>query len=133
MKLSVALMLGVAAFADLAAAGGFKDSCKSDWYLDGSHLVANCRRSDGSYLRSRQDMNLCIGYYKSSGLLTGQDGGNAWSGCINMRKEGSGSIKGSCKTRNGAGIWLESTLDINAFTTNDNGYLWCYGHRSAPF
>lgn len=74
MKLSVAFTLGVAGLADLAAAGGFKDSCKSDWYVEDRHyIVANCRRKDGSYMRTRQDTNLCIGYFKSSGTLMGSD------------------------------------------------------------
>jgi len=75
MKFLVAFTLGLAALADLAAAeGNFKNTCKTDWYVeDGHYMVATCKRKDGSYMRTRQDMNLCIGYYKSSGVLLGQD------------------------------------------------------------
>jgi hypothetical protein len=28
--------------------------------MDGKHMIAECRRLNGQYRRTRQDMNLCI-------------------------------------------------------------------------
>jgi hypothetical protein len=79
MKLTVVLSVGMVLLPEMAsAAGGFFQSCKNtvspplvlrpklctdttrQWYMDGSKLVAECKRWNGSYMRSRQDMNLCM-------------------------------------------------------------------------
>ncbi|KAG7289315.1 hypothetical protein NEMBOFW57_005682 [Staphylotrichum longicolle] len=61
MKITIALSIGMALLPEIAsAAGGFFQSCKNSWYMDGSKMVAECKRWNGSYMRSRQDMNLCM-------------------------------------------------------------------------
>ena len=76
MKLSLGFTLGLAGLAQLAAAdNGFKDSCNSDWYVDGGHyMIANCRRPDGSLVRTRMDLNLCMGRNTANGSLLGKQG-----------------------------------------------------------
>ncbi|KAK4458147.1 hypothetical protein QBC42DRAFT_290881 [Cladorrhinum samala] len=133
MKLSLGFTLGLAGLAQLAAAdNGFKDSCNSDWYVEGGHyMIANCRRPDGSLVRTRMDLNLCMGRNTANGSLLGKQGGNAWNACTDLRKAGAASIGGSCL--NGLGYWVYSTVDINQFIGNTNGYLSCYRQRAPTY
>lgn len=34
--------------------------------MDGKHLITECRRLNGQYMRTRQDMNLCITNFKGA-------------------------------------------------------------------
>ncbi|KAK4171443.1 hypothetical protein QBC36DRAFT_94865 [Triangularia setosa] len=130
MKLMLAtLTLGLAALPELASAG-FAASCSWSWQ-EPKYVVATCRKNDGSNFRTRQDMNLCVGANNFSGKLQSQNVGNAFLQCWSTSKSGNTDLKSTCWD------WYEadvtSTLNIDAYMQNLDGYLWCHGHRSAPY
>jgi hypothetical protein len=91
MKLSAAVSMGLFLLPEMAtAAGGFYNSCKSNvgslipprcsparlrracplttalqWHIErGYYMVAECRRNNGSYRKTSQNLNLCVANYK---------------------------------------------------------------------
>jgi hypothetical protein len=88
MKLAVIVATGLSVLAELASAGGgFCQSCKSSvglssyspseyswcpntvrpqWHIEGNHyMIDECRKNNGAYRRTRQDLNLCVGNFDS--------------------------------------------------------------------
>ena len=63
MKFTLAtITLGLAALPEFAsAAGNFLASCKDIYWINPNFLVATCKKKDGTWMKTRQDMNLCIG------------------------------------------------------------------------
>ncbi|KAK4161161.1 hypothetical protein QBC43DRAFT_346835 [Cladorrhinum sp. PSN259] len=125
MKFSLAtITLGIAVLPELVSAG-FSASCTWDWQ-DPKYVVATCKRKDGSKLRTRQDMNLCI--KNDNGYLVPANNGQAFLTCANTSKVGPSHIDSECD-------WDEGYVSINldTFMENQDGYLWCFGHRSAPY
>ncbi|KAK4462341.1 hypothetical protein QBC42DRAFT_286515 [Cladorrhinum samala] len=129
MKFTLAtITLGLAALPELAfAAGGFASTC--DWYwMERNFLVGNCRKKDGTYMRTRQDMNLCV--KNDGGSLTPRDNGHAFDSCSVVGKSGTSVIQAWCSSSE---IMSPTDLDLNTFVENRDGYMWCFNHRSAPY
>ncbi|KAK0742029.1 hypothetical protein B0T21DRAFT_282866 [Apiosordaria backusii] len=130
MKFTLAtLTLGLAALPELASAG-FSSTCSWSWQ-EPKYIVATCKRKDGSNLRTRQDMNLCVGADNWTGKLKTQDVGNAFNQCWNTAKASNTELRSTCWDFDESDV--TSTVNIDGIMNNDDGYLWCYGHRSAPY
>ncbi|KAK4184404.1 hypothetical protein QBC35DRAFT_58566 [Podospora australis] len=132
MKLTTIFTVGLVALAETASAG-FIDSCNSDWYWDRNFMIANCRKTDGTIRRTRQDMNLCVGTV--NGVLVPQNTGNAFvAACGPGTKVAPTSVQAQCQ-RNVPGLspFVTTTLNLNTFVENNNGFLHCFGHNGAPF
>ncbi|CAP70140.1 uncharacterized protein PODANS_3_2430 [Podospora anserina S mat+] len=130
MKLTLsALTVALAALPELASAG-FAASCSWSWQ-EPKYVVATCAKKDGTPWRTRQDMNLCVGVDRFTGRLVSRDTGNAFLECWNTRKDGNTDLKSTCWN------WDEEevrgNLNIDAYMQNLDGWLWCHGHRSAPY
>ncbi|KAK4655425.1 hypothetical protein QC762_0049890 [Podospora pseudocomata] len=130
MKLTLsALTLALAALPELALAG-FAASCTWSWQ-EPKYVVANCKKKDGSNFRTRQDMNLCVGVDNWTGRLISQNTGNAFLECWDTHKDGNTGIRSTCWDYTEADV--VSTVNIDAYMQNLDGWLWCHGHRSAPY
>ncbi|KAK4461484.1 Cyanovirin-N [Cladorrhinum samala] len=127
MKFTLAtITLGLATLPELTlAGGGFASSCK-DWYwMDNKFLVATCKKKNGSWLKTRQDMNLCI--INRDGFMSPEDNGRAFDTCSYVRLEET-YLTAYCDMDVG-----NEMIDLNQFVENRDGYMWCFNHRSAPY
>ncbi|KAK3998049.1 hypothetical protein QBC44DRAFT_303166, partial [Cladorrhinum sp. PSN332] len=112
MKLSIALALGLAALPELASAS-FASTCRNWYWMDAKYLVAECKKANQvDWLRTRHDMNLCIG--QTNQLLVPMNGGNAFvSGgdtCSGNSLTGT-TLSGVCQVQSRAGfVW--SSIDL---------------------
>ncbi|KAK4460157.1 hypothetical protein QBC42DRAFT_288774 [Cladorrhinum samala] len=122
MKLSALISLGLVALPELAsAAGGFGATCKS---------------KDGTWMRTRQDMNLCMG--RDGERIVRKDKGNLFvpsnteTSCAGVSMRGT-ALRLTCRIFSEKGNREEHRLvDLDYIVGNQDGYMWCSGHRSAP-
>ncbi|KAK4040427.1 hypothetical protein C8A01DRAFT_35569 [Parachaetomium inaequale] len=140
MKLAPALSMGLALLPGMVSAGGgFYNSCKENWHMEGNLMITECKKANGQYMRSRQDMNLCIG--NSFGTLRAADNGGFTASCGACQQGQVPYVGGqpptpyiACSCKNGNGNQEAFTnLNLNDFVENRDGYIWCFGHRSAAF
>ncbi|KAK4182645.1 hypothetical protein QBC35DRAFT_509552 [Podospora australis] len=75
-------------------------------------------------------MNLCIG--NNNGNLVAQNNGGFWASCVHSYLTNGRNAAATCKQTNGQYANFVSSLDLNPFVENQDGYMWCFGHRSAP-
>ncbi|KAK3291033.1 uncharacterized protein B0H64DRAFT_50921 [Chaetomium fimeti] len=140
MQYLAALLMGLTLFPHLAvAAGGFFQSCRSSWYMDGKYMIAECKRLNGQYRRTRQDMNLCVTNFR--GVLAPANNGYFFNTCHGC-SEGAGGLltadspptsSMTCFCKTGYQDYeLDTFLDLNSFVENRDGYMFCFGHRSEP-
>ncbi|KAK4160885.1 hypothetical protein QBC43DRAFT_337825 [Cladorrhinum sp. PSN259] len=133
MKLSVALSLGLAALPELASAS-FASTCRNWYWITPNFLVAECKKANQvDWLRTRQDMNLCIG--RSNDAIVSQNVGNAFVSSTKVCAYNSltGTVLTAlCNYPNPLGFYA-SSLDLDTFVHNNNGYLQCHGHLGAPY
>ncbi|KAH6649435.1 Cyanovirin-N [Chaetomium tenue] len=143
MKYFVALLMGLSLLPQLALAavgGGFYASCKHNWSMDGKYMIAECRKTNGQYMRTRQDMNLCITNF--NGILAPANNGYFYNTCRGCGQAPDGLVTANspptsrmgcfCKGKTG-GYDVDSSVDLNDFVENRDGYMFCFGHRSAPY
>ncbi|KAK4191316.1 hypothetical protein QBC35DRAFT_448589 [Podospora australis] len=129
MKFSTVAAIGLSVLLP-AVEASFMATCSNWFWEDGHYMVADCKKADGSNRRTRQDMNLCIGA-TSAGYLVSQNNGNFERNCKNIKK-GSGSIlEASCYSGVFA-VFVPTSIDLNTFVHNSNGFLDCHGHLGAP-
>ncbi|KAK4184740.1 hypothetical protein QBC35DRAFT_454937 [Podospora australis] len=139
MKFSVAFAIGLAALPGLASAS-FAATCK-DWFWSDRHkFVATCKKADGTWRRTRQDMNLCLG--RSGDVIVSENNGKAFESptasgkqaCIFSHLSGSVLTVGCNNGMVNLPINLApSSIDLNTVLHNGNGFLQCHGHNGAPY
>ena len=137
----------VAALPEPAAAqnfppGSWRQSCKDARMEGRDDLVAECRRRDGSWNRTRIDIDQCgrggsVGNDNGRLVCENSNFGNndnrlppgSWSqSCRNARIEGRDDLVADCRRRDGG--YNRSSLDLdrcgrNGRVANDNGRLVC--------
>lgn len=121
--------------------GSWRQSCKDARMEGRDDLVAECRRRDGSWNRSRIDIDRCgrngsVGNDNGRLVCENTNYGNdnrlppgSWSqSCRNARIEGRDDLVADCRRRDGG--YNRSSLDLdrcgrNGRVANDNGRLVC--------
>ncbi|KAK4466109.1 hypothetical protein QBC42DRAFT_330786 [Cladorrhinum samala] len=134
MKFITVLSLGLAALPELASAS-FASTCRNWYWEDQHYFVSECKKKDGSWMRTRQDMNLCLGLNSSNKPVPMDNGGLfvvRTKTCAFDRLEGT-TLRVTCNDGNDLfNGWWQASIDLNTFVDNLDGYMWCMGHRSAP-
>ncbi|KAK4225664.1 hypothetical protein QBC38DRAFT_537684 [Podospora fimiseda] len=128
MKFSLATVtLGLAALPELVSAG-FSQSCTWSWMAP-KYVVATCTKINGQPWTTRQDMNLCLG--NDYGYLFSQNNGQAFLTCSGTTKYNSNSIQSWCQPCDED--CYPTYYNLDNIMENLDGWLWCHGHRSAPY
>ncbi|KAH6628160.1 Cyanovirin-N [Chaetomium tenue] len=109
----------------LVLGGGFIRSCNKLEISNTHYLYAHCRQNDGGERLTNEDLNLCIA--NDNGQLVAREGGGYGGSCSHCYITGS-SMKCDCQSASGK---KTTSIDLDPFIGNDDGYMWCFGHRSA--
>ncbi|KAK0659144.1 hypothetical protein QBC41DRAFT_351239 [Cercophora samala] len=131
MKFITPFTIGLAALSlpDTVLAA-FPTGCRF-WTTSGKYLLAQCWRNNGNELATRQDMNLCLA--NNNGELVPRNNGNAFNSCTwEIYHTDLGIVSYKCKKSNGS-MGDEKAFDLRSVNIEViDGYIWCFGHRSAP-
>ncbi|KAK3392491.1 Cyanovirin-N [Sordaria brevicollis] len=125
MKSSIFLLSTLSTF--VLGDSGFFQSCNNLDISDDHYLYAHCRQNDGGQRLTVEDLNLCIA--NANGQLVAREGGNYAFSCSHCYISGSAIMKCDCQSASGK---RTTSIDLNPFIGNSDGYMWCFGHRSAP-
>ena len=98
-------------------------------YLDSKFLKAYCRDREGTYQRSKINLNSYIANH--DGKLEWAAGGNFAASCRDLKLDGSNTLKATCKKSNGHEV--TSSINLDECITNIDGHLMFQRDRPGGF
>ncbi|KAH8655482.1 Cyanovirin-N [Xylariales sp. PMI_506] len=130
MKLSI---LSIASLGSVVAAQGYFSTCTT-WWLSGEEMYADCWSESGTLITSHEALNLCIS--NQNGQLVAADDGFFYNSCsecgpVFFNGDTTLSSEMECLCTKADGTSDFSIIDLNAFVSNSNGLLVCFGNIAA--